>query len=457
MTPPAHRPTFSCLWRKVAPVLCLLLSLWPAWASAEENAAPTAQLAADAQVIADAVNQRRAEAGLAPLSLHPLLNLAAQNHADDMVNNGAFGHMGSDGSYVRQRVQRIGYSSGGWASENWVSATGPENAMNWWMNDWIHRVNILNPRWREFGVGARPTASGRIIYVTVFTAGQGVEGEAPAAPANLIQVSNGVGLNYTIQPGDTLIAVAARYGVDWTMIATENRLREETLLQIGQTIRIPGVQDVGGPSVQTVSYQPVTDQSARTAGDGVYMVRNGDTLLGIALQHNVTWQALANANGLAENDLLQIGQMLTIPGAAQSFHAPAAQPAVYKSTQTTITTSSSATQHTVAGGETLLSIALRYNMTWQTLAAANQLAEDDLLQIGQVLQIPGSSVPAQLADLPVIAPPEPTQSNQFHTVSAGETIVSIALKYGLDWQQLLTLNGLSEASVLQIGQQIRLR
>ncbi|RIK35344.1 MAG: hypothetical protein DCC55_30630, partial [Chloroflexi bacterium] len=60
----------------------------------------------------------------------------------------------------------------------------------------------------------------------------------------------GGGASYTIQPGDTLIGIAARYGVDWTMIAEENQLREETLLQIGQVIRIPGV---AGASAQNSS------------------------------------------------------------------------------------------------------------------------------------------------------------------------------------------------------------
>jgi LysM repeat protein len=40
---------------------------------------------------------------------------------------------------------------------------------------------------------------------------------------------------------------------------------------------------------------------------------------------------------------------------------------------------------------------------------------------------------------------------------SGDTIFGIATQYGLNWQALLTLNGLSENSVIQIGQQIKLK
>lgn len=370
-------PALSALrshWRIVAPVVCLLFSLLPALARAEENSDSASQLSAEAQAIAQAVNQRRAEAGLPPLALHPLLTLAAQNHVNDIVQGGAYGHVGSDGSNVRQRVQRVGYSSGGYASENWVNATSPDNAMNWWMNDWIHRVNILNQRWREFGVGVGTTAAGRQIYVTVFAAGEGADGEiVPPVVAAAVQPAPGGGVSYTIQAGDTLIGIAARYGVDWTTIAEENRLREETLLQIGQVIRIPGVAGAGNqngsPSAQTVN----NTQFAAGAG-GSYTVKAGDTLLGIALQHGLTWQALGAANGLGEFDLLQIGQQLTIPGAG---NPPAPSPPL----------ASEPVFYTIQEGDTVFSIAIRNNLDWQALLALNGLTESSLLQIGQQIRL----------------------------------------------------------------------
>ena len=44
-----------------------------------------------------------------------------------------------------------------------------------------------------------------------------------------------------------------------------------------------------------------------------------------------------------------------------------------------------------------------------------------------------------------------------YTIAEGDTIVTIALEYNLDWQELLELNGLQPDSLIQIGQEIRLR
>ncbi len=371
---PAHS-NCSWHWRTVAPLICLLLlSLFPATARAEESPDLLAQLSSEGQAVALAVNQRRAEAGLPPLALHPLLNQAAQNHVNDIAAGRGYGHVGPDGSNVRQRVQRVGYSSGGFASENWVNSTSPEGAMTWWMNDWIHRVNILNERWREFGVGVATTSSGRQIYVTVFTAGDGVGGETvtPLPVVEQVAPVQGGGLNYTIQSGDTLIAIAARYGIDWTLIAQENQLREESLLQIGQVIRLPGVQNVAAAPA------PAAPSGFTGDAGGSYTVQAGDTLLSIAIRHNLTWQQLGAANGLGERDLLQIGQQITIPGAAtqtNGFIPASTQPA--PSTQL----------YTVQAGDTILSIAINHGLDWQSLLAVNGFQENTLLQIGQQIRL----------------------------------------------------------------------
>ncbi|OUC08992.1 hypothetical protein RY27_05665, partial [Litorilinea aerophila] len=97
-----------------------------------------AQLSAPAQEIARAINQARAEAGLTTLTVHPLLNQAAQAHADDILRNRNYSHRGTDGTYAYDRVARTGYSDDPWVSENWVASRSPQAAMSWWMNDYIH-------------------------------------------------------------------------------------------------------------------------------------------------------------------------------------------------------------------------------------------------------------------------------------------------------------------------------
>jgi len=356
------------------------------------------------QTIVDAVNQQRAYAGLAPLQVHPLLNQAAQNHVDDMLATGFYGHMGSDGSYAAQRVQRTGYT-GGLASENWVAARSPEGAMDWWMNDWIHRENILNTRWQEIGIGVAGDGDS-MVFVTVFTAGS--DGSSPemmqaAAPAPEVVAIPAEGLDYEIIPGDTLLAIAYRYGLDWTVIARANDLHEDTLLQIGAYIRLPGVEGVGGAresaeestqeEISTTESEPVevaADNQTETGFMRLYTVQPGNTLVEIAALYDISWEELAAANGMDEDSFLSIGQQLQIPGEIAQAATPVsavdtttASPAAPETTTAAVTPQ----YHTVIEGDTIISIAVKYGMDWDELMARNGIDDDTILSLGQSLII----------------------------------------------------------------------
>ena len=122
--------------------------------------------AAAQQILAD-VNQARIDNGLPPLAVNDALMAAAQRQVDDVLANGNWGHYGSDGSNVQMRVARTGYGSSS-VSVNWVAVSSPDQAIVWWMNDWIHRVNILGGHWDEIGVGAGMASNGFWIFVTDF-------------------------------------------------------------------------------------------------------------------------------------------------------------------------------------------------------------------------------------------------------------------------------------------------
>lgn len=114
-------------------------------------------------VLHDLVNAARAEqrscgtegvfAAAAPLSLDVRLMAAAQKHSVDMHENGFMSHIGSDGSTLRQRVEREGYA---WSrlSENvaWGYAT-PEGVMAAWLGSDGHCANIMDPQVSELGLG----------------------------------------------------------------------------------------------------------------------------------------------------------------------------------------------------------------------------------------------------------------------------------------------------------------
>lgn len=383
---PSQSNTVCPRWRqaRLFIALCLLVGLLVAGLpSAVYADNDPSQLSPEGERAAQIINQLRANAGLSPLRVHPLLTLAANLHIQDMISTGVWGHYSSDGSSVHTRIARAGYVTNGWNGENWAVYDTVETSIGWWMTDPPHRDNVLNRSYTEMGIGTAPHPNGwGLILVVDFSTGNvnGAEGYVPGGeqiavaipqPASTTPVADS-GLRYTVSPGDTLFSIGLRYGVDWQSIAQLNGMNGGSVLSIGTELRIPG-----NGATQPVAAQPAAAQPAagRTAGE--YSVAAGDTLLGIAIRFGMEWQTLAGANGLGEFSLLQIGQVLTIPGAdGRAATEAAAEPA------------SVARTHTVQAGETVWVIAAQEGVDWRALLQRNGLGEQVLLQIGQVLILP---------------------------------------------------------------------
>lgn len=102
-------------------------------------------------------NFYRSQFGLAPLTLNAQLTAAARKHSQDMALNDFIGHQSSDGLSTDQRFNRDGYKYA-FAGENigWGYST-PEEVADAWFNETPpndgHRQNILNPNYKEIGIG----------------------------------------------------------------------------------------------------------------------------------------------------------------------------------------------------------------------------------------------------------------------------------------------------------------
>lgn len=120
------------------------------------------------------VSQARLDNGLPPYGWSDLLAAAAQRHADDLAAHGLASHTGSDGSTPRQRIAEAGYAAwgnGAVVGENfWTGYGSIRDALDWFMEDQIHRENILSSRYREIGVGVATDSAGRVYYVLDFGA-----------------------------------------------------------------------------------------------------------------------------------------------------------------------------------------------------------------------------------------------------------------------------------------------
>lgn len=179
-----------------------------------------------------------------------------------------------------------------------------------------------------------------------------------------------------------------------------------------------------GYSFVTVSQLLNLPSSPPASGGTTYTVKAGDTLYSIAQRFNTTVAKIAAANNIANVNLLRIGQVLKIPATST---APTPPPAT-------------STTYTVKAGDTLYSIANRYNTTVAKIAAANNITNVNLLRIGQVLKIPGTTT----------APPPATTVK--YTVKAGDTLYSIAVRYNTTVAKIAAANNITNVNFLRIGQ-----
>ncbi len=116
-------------------------------------------------------NSYRAQHGLQPLTLNIDLSESAQIHSEDMALSDFFSHTGSNGTRVSDRTKSAGYQSS-YVGENIAAGyITAEEVVRGWMNSPSHRENILNPNYKEVGIGYHYLANdtGEINYNTYWT------------------------------------------------------------------------------------------------------------------------------------------------------------------------------------------------------------------------------------------------------------------------------------------------
>lgn len=181
------------------------------------------------------------------------------------------------------------------------------------------------------------------------------------AEAVISAVANYIGVPYTppegittntyvVQKGDSLYSIANKLGTTVSELKKENNLTSNTL-QIGEVLRIP-------------------TKEIYEEEENIYIVKKGDSLYSIANKYNTTVDELKRINNLTSN-ILSIGQVLKLPSDKASN---------VEKEENTIS-------YTVQKGDSLYSIARKYDTTIDRIKDLNNLTTN-LLSIGQVLLIP---------------------------------------------------------------------
>lgn len=184
--------------------------------------------------------------------------------------------------------------------------------------------------------------------------------------------------------------------------------------------------------------------STSTGGTSYYTVKAGDTLSGIANNYQTTVNTLARLNNLANPNLIYVGQRLLVQQAATP-----SQP----QTTTPSTSTTTATTYTVKAGDTLGQIAANHQTSVNQLVQLNKLANPNLIYVGQVLTIKQATSASQSTT----ATPAKPASSATYTVKAGDTLSQIAASHGTSYQNLASLNHLSNPNEIYVGQTLKLQ
>lgn len=279
-----------------------------------------------AQELLRLVNDYRASNGMPPLTANPALMTAAQRHADWQAATNIHSHQGEGGSMPQDRASAAGYS--GFVNENAASGTigyaTPAWAVQGWAGSYIHRITMLSQN-VHIGVGV---AENREETYYVLLVGSPSSYAPPSSIGETAETSENAeeqpvmvavvpiviatphidgSIVHVVQEGQTVWAIASRYGVPLDDMLAINHLDRNTLLHPGDEIIIRLGEGQSPPPVPTL---PVT-----------HIVQDGESLWTIAATHGLSLDELLTLNGLTRSSIIKAGDevRLRVPEPSPTF------------------------------------------------------------------------------------------------------------------------------------------
>ena len=264
----------------------------------------------------------------------------------------------------------------------------------------------------------------------------------PATKPNVPPAATNTTTSHIVRRGDTLSKLARRYGYSVNEMARWNGLQYPYYLKSGRRLRV-------------APYNKKQWRIARNTRSGsqrgnYHIVSRGDTLYSIAKHYGQNSVAkIAGWNKLRRPYTLSVGQRLRVSASGSSSSRR----------QTGRTARHNSGYHRVARGDTLYSIARNYGYSVSDLAGWNNLYPPYQLSAGRELRVypPSGARRSIRSSAKQRYTTSASSRSGYHTVRRGQTLYSIARRYGSTVDQLMHWNDLNNPSALRVGQRLRVR
>lgn len=194
------------------------------------------------------------------------------------------------------------------------------------------------------------------------------------------------GAEHVVAPGESPWLIADRYGLDVGDVMAVNGLSPGDVIQPGQKLALPAGKSSSSPATSESSASsaarasrrpPSADAPAAVSSGARHTVRSGESYWSIANQYGTSVERLRAVNQLTAQDVLQPGQVLSIPAPATRSRPRDAEASA----------SSDPGRHVVKTGESLWSIATQHGLTVSELCELNGVDRDVVLQPGDALRV----------------------------------------------------------------------
>ena len=221
------------------------------------------------------------------------------------------------------------------------------------------------------------------------------------------------------------------------------------------------------PEVTEETTPPISEQFPFTL---VHVVAANEIVAAIAERYGSSVEAIAEANNLDENYLIMVGQELIVPVPTEP--APAsptpAQIIVTATPAQPVPPLNASSVYTVMPGDSLTRIARLFNTNVGALAQLNGIVNPNVIQVGQRLNIPGSSSPTPAptattsAGQPTATPqntvaprPSPTpRAGTEYIVRYGDSLYTISLRFGVPISRIAQANNIRNTWLIYAGQRL---